>query len=139
MCIGEGLWFLFLREVAGTQSVCVEFIALTSSSEREREQITINRPERRNAFRPLTVMELKRAFDYARDDPEVGVVIFTGKVLAKSCSSFPILRSLLQSSPLSLCLSDPLPPSLSLSLVSLFCLGQYSQSVREVLQLNTLL
>jgi hypothetical protein len=37
-------------------------------------------------------MELKRAFDYARDDPEVGVVIFTGKVLAKSCSSFPILR-----------------------------------------------
>jgi len=61
-------------------------------------------------------MELKRAFDYARDDPEVGVVIFTGKVLAKSCSSFPILRSLLQSSPLSLCLSDPLSLSLSLSL-----------------------
>jgi len=46
-------------------------------------QITINRPERRNAFRPLTVMELKRAFDFARDDPEVGVIIFTGKVLTK--------------------------------------------------------
>jgi 1,4-dihydroxy-2-naphthoyl-CoA synthase len=47
-------------------------------------QITINRPERRNAFRPLTVMELKRAFDFARDDPEVGVIIFTGKVLTKT-------------------------------------------------------
>jgi naphthoate synthase len=46
-------------------------------------KITINRPERRNAFRPLTVMELKRAFDFARDDPEVGVIIFTGKVLTK--------------------------------------------------------
>jgi 1,4-dihydroxy-2-naphthoyl-CoA synthase len=45
-------------------------------------QITINRPERRNAFRPLTVGELKRAFDLARDDPQVGVIIFTGKVLA---------------------------------------------------------
>ncbi len=106
----------FARGSWDSQSVCVEFIALTSKREREREQITINRPERRNAFRPLTVMELKRAFDYARDDPEVGVVIFTGKVLAKSCSSFAILRSLLQSSPLSLCLSDPLSLSLFLSL-----------------------
>ncbi|CAK9194735.1 unnamed protein product [Sphagnum troendelagicum] len=49
-------------------------------------KITINRPERRNAFRPLTVMELKRAFDYARDDPEVGVVIFTGKGTEAFCS-----------------------------------------------------
>jgi hypothetical protein len=141
VCRRGTLVSFFARGSWDSQSVCVEFIALTSSSKREREQITINRPERRNAFRPLTVMELKRAFDYARDDPEVGVVIFTGKVLAKSCSSFPILHSLLQPSPLSLCLSDPLSLFLSLSLSYLsFVLDKaVSQSVTEVLQLNTLL
>lgn len=43
-------------------------------------KITINRPERRNAFRPLTVKEMIRAFDDARDDTSVGVIILTGKV-----------------------------------------------------------
>ena len=43
-------------------------------------QITINRPDRRNAFRPLTVKELMRAFNDARDDSSIGVIIFTGKV-----------------------------------------------------------
>ena len=42
-------------------------------------KITINRPEVRNAFRPQTVKELISAFDVARDDPEVGVVILTGE------------------------------------------------------------
>ena len=42
-------------------------------------KITISRPEVRNAFRPLTVRELIAAFDAARDDPEVGVVILTGE------------------------------------------------------------
>src|SRR6266508_2046033 len=42
-------------------------------------KITIDRPEVRNAFRPLTVRELVRAFDVARDDPEIGVVILTGQ------------------------------------------------------------
>jgi naphthoate synthase len=41
-------------------------------------KITINRPEVRNAFRPLTVKEMSRAFDDARDDSSVGVVILTG-------------------------------------------------------------
>jgi naphthoate synthase len=41
-------------------------------------KITINRPEVRNAFRPLTVKEMSRAFDDARDDSNVGVVILTG-------------------------------------------------------------
>jgi naphthoate synthase len=41
-------------------------------------KITIARPEVRNAFRPLTTRELIRAFDLARDDPRVGVVILTG-------------------------------------------------------------
>jgi naphthoate synthase len=42
-------------------------------------KITIDRPEVRNAFRPLTVRELIEAFDVARDDPEIGVVILTGQ------------------------------------------------------------
>jgi naphthoate synthase len=41
-------------------------------------KLTINRPEVRNAFRPQTIQELMHAFDAARDDPEVGVVILTG-------------------------------------------------------------
>jgi len=42
-------------------------------------KITINRPEVRNAFRPQTVKELIRAFDAARDDGSVGVIILTGE------------------------------------------------------------
>jgi naphthoate synthase len=41
-------------------------------------KITIARPEVRNAFRPQTVAEMIRAFDDARDDGSVGVVILTG-------------------------------------------------------------
>lgn len=42
-------------------------------------KVTINRPEVRNAFRPLTVNELKEAFEIVREDPTVGVVILTGE------------------------------------------------------------
>ena len=42
-------------------------------------KITINRPECRNAFRPLTVREMSAAFTDARDDPKIGVVILTGE------------------------------------------------------------
>ncbi len=49
-------------------------------------KITINRPEVRNAFRPQTVFELSRAFDAARDDPEVGVVVLTGAGTEAFCS-----------------------------------------------------
>jgi naphthoate synthase len=41
-------------------------------------KITINRPEVRNAFRPQTLAELRDAFGKARDDLEVGSIIFTG-------------------------------------------------------------
>ena len=37
-------------------------------------KITINRPEVRNTFRPLTVEEMKQAFADARDDADIGVV-----------------------------------------------------------------
>jgi naphthoate synthase len=41
-------------------------------------RITIDRPEKRNAFRPRTVQELCDAFTRVREDPTIGVVLFTG-------------------------------------------------------------
>ncbi len=49
-------------------------------------KITINRPEVRNAFRPLTVVELKEAFEWVREDSRVGVVLFTGAGNEAFCS-----------------------------------------------------
>jgi naphthoate synthase len=49
-------------------------------------KITINRPEVRNAFRPLTVQELLTAFELAHEDPEVGVIILTGEGDLAFCS-----------------------------------------------------
>jgi naphthoate synthase len=49
-------------------------------------KITINRPERRNAFRPPTLAELRDAFTKARDDLEVGSIIFTGAGDQAFCS-----------------------------------------------------
>ena len=49
-------------------------------------KITIDRPEVRNAFRPLTTKELIRAFDMARDDPDVGTIILTGQGPEAFCS-----------------------------------------------------
>jgi naphthoate synthase len=42
-------------------------------------KITIDRPEVRNAFRPRTTRELIQAFDVARDDPTIGVIVLTGQ------------------------------------------------------------
>ena len=42
-------------------------------------KITIDRPEVRNSFRPQTVFELREAFELAREDKEVGVIILTGE------------------------------------------------------------
>jgi naphthoate synthase len=49
-------------------------------------KITIDRPEVRNAFRPETVIELIDAFERAREDPAVGVVILTGEGPLAFCS-----------------------------------------------------
>ncbi len=49
-------------------------------------KITINRPEVRNAFRPQTLAELRDAFGRARDDLEVGAIIFTGAGDEAFCS-----------------------------------------------------
>ncbi len=49
-------------------------------------KITINRPEVRNAFRPLTVKEMMDALNDARDDERIGVIILTGQGDEAFCS-----------------------------------------------------
>jgi naphthoate synthase len=49
-------------------------------------KVTICRPEVRNAFRPKTLFELSHAFNEARDDPDIGVIILTGEGTEAFCS-----------------------------------------------------
>lgn len=49
-------------------------------------KVTIDRPEVRNAFRPLTVTELIDAFTHAREDMTTGVVLLTGEGPEAFCS-----------------------------------------------------
>ena len=49
-------------------------------------KITINRPEVRNAFRPLTVREMQEALEDAREDSGIGVIILTGAGEKAFCS-----------------------------------------------------
>jgi naphthoate synthase len=49
-------------------------------------KITINRPLVRNAFTPHTVREMQQAFEAARDEPSIGVIILTGKGKDAFCS-----------------------------------------------------
>ena len=41
-------------------------------------KITMNRPEKHNAFTPVTVAEMIEAFTICRDDSSIGVIILTG-------------------------------------------------------------
>lgn len=49
-------------------------------------KITINRPEVRNAFRPLTVEEMRHALNDARNDATIGAIILTGEGKEAFCS-----------------------------------------------------
>ena len=49
-------------------------------------KITINRPEVRNAFRPLTVVEISQALEAAREDSEVGAIVLCGEGPLAFCS-----------------------------------------------------
>ncbi|MCE0559107.1 MULTISPECIES: 1,4-dihydroxy-2-naphthoyl-CoA synthase [unclassified Motilimonas] len=49
-------------------------------------KITINRPQVRNAFRPLTVKEMIHALNEARYDDQIGVIILTGQGDLAFCS-----------------------------------------------------
>jgi naphthoate synthase len=63
-----------------------EDIRYETTDEGKIAKITINRPEVRNAFRPKTVTELLQAFDFAHQDPQVGVIILTGEGNLAFCS-----------------------------------------------------
>ncbi len=49
-------------------------------------KLTICRPDVRNAFRPRTLFELQDAFERARSDPTVGVIVLTGEGPQAFCS-----------------------------------------------------
>src|SRR5688500_8176710 len=49
-------------------------------------KLTIDRPEVRNAFRPQTLIELSDAFERAREDTSVGVIVLTGEGPDAFCS-----------------------------------------------------
>jgi naphthoate synthase len=63
-----------------------KFIDITYQVADGMAKITINRPEVRNAFRPQTLFELSDAFNLARDNDQVGVIIFTGAGDEAFCS-----------------------------------------------------
>ena len=84
-------------------------------------KITINRPKIRNAFRPLTIREMRHALDDARDDTQIGVIILAGEGEKAFCSGgdvksmflstkisplsyFPFLLASVNLSPLLYCL-----------------------------------
>jgi len=46
-------------------------------------KITINRPEKRNAFRPQTIVEMHEALLDAREDQAIGIIFLTGAGPAK--------------------------------------------------------
>jgi naphthoate synthase len=49
-------------------------------------KITIARPEVRNAFRPLTIVEIAKALEDAREDTAIGVIVLTGEGVEAFCS-----------------------------------------------------
>ncbi len=63
-----------------------EYTDIRSETDDGIAKVTIDRPEVRNAFRPLTTRELISAFDVARDDPDVGVIVLTGAGTEAFCS-----------------------------------------------------
>ena len=49
-------------------------------------KISINRPQKHNAFTPLTVQEMSEAMELARQNPKIGVIILTGEGGKAFCS-----------------------------------------------------
>jgi naphthoate synthase len=59
---------------------------LSTGEEAGIAKITIDRPQKRNAFRPQTLFELQDAFNRARDDDAIGVIVLTGQGDLAFCS-----------------------------------------------------
>lgn len=73
-------------EPAVAWQVCENYTDILYHKFKGIAKITINRPEVRNAFRPLTVEEMRHALADARDDHEIGVIILTGAGKDAFCS-----------------------------------------------------
>uniref|UniRef100_A0A383V5B7 1,4-dihydroxy-2-naphthoyl-CoA synthase n=1 Tax=Tetradesmus obliquus TaxID=3088 RepID=A0A383V5B7_TETOB len=73
------------RCIESVHKECLEEVKYEKSDEGI-AKITINRPDKRNAFTPRTVMEMSWCFTDARDDPRVGVIILTGEGPLAFCS-----------------------------------------------------
>ncbi len=76
----------FEWELAGTYTDIVYETGRAGTDTAGIARITINRPEVRNAFRPLTVREMQDALNAARDDARVGVVVLRGMGDEAFCS-----------------------------------------------------
>ncbi|MFC1553257.1 1,4-dihydroxy-2-naphthoyl-CoA synthase [candidate division KSB1 bacterium] len=63
-----------------------EFTDIEYHKSEDIAKITINRPDVRNAFRPITVFEMSQALSDAHEDPDIGVIILTGKGDKSFCS-----------------------------------------------------
>ena len=73
-------------ENAGTYTDITYHTGIPGTNTEGIAKITINRPEVRNAFRPLTVAEMQDAMARSRDDTSIGVIILTGAGPHAFCS-----------------------------------------------------
>lgn len=67
-------------------SAAAEFTDIRYETMEGIAKITICRPEVHNAFRPLTVSEMRQALQIARDDADIGVIILCGEGGQAFCS-----------------------------------------------------
>lgn len=75
-----------IRPGADWSAVDAGYVDIRSERADGIAKITICRPEVRNAFRPQTLFELQRAFEQARNDTDVGVIVLTGEGTEAFCS-----------------------------------------------------
>ncbi|MEC8306948.1 MAG: enoyl-CoA hydratase-related protein, partial [Chlamydiota bacterium] len=68
------------------QTVTLPFTDILYEKEEGIAKIIINRPEVRNAFRPKTIVEMRKALEEARLDPDVGVILLRGEGDKAFCS-----------------------------------------------------
>src|SRR5690349_5861411 len=83
---GSALHLRRIRMTVAWQNDSGDFVDVLYETFEGIAKITINRPEVRNAFRPLTIDELQTAFRKAHQDPDIGVVVLTGEGDKAFCS-----------------------------------------------------
>ena len=75
----KGKLFIFVFALFVFFSLCVwSYSEIIFERAGKIAKITMNRPEKLNAFTPVTVQEMIDAFTICRDDSSIGVIILTG-------------------------------------------------------------